>query len=343
MPRSIRGWPVPEVATAEGRSLLIGATVIVALVLLALVAPWLAPYPPDEQPDPAGARGRAPGTRLFEVRLVDDRTFFADRVERTGNGLRFERLGSWQELSAAEVSNLATHGVAHQRHFLLGTDRFGRDVASRVLYGLRLSLLVGLLATLMSTLVGVAVGSLAAFGPRIVDSLLMRVVDGLLAFPVLFLVLTLNALLRPSTWLMVVVLAATSWMGTARLVRAEIRSTRQRTFVLAAEGLGLPPWRVLLVHVLPNALGPVVATFAAVAASVILTESALSFLGLGVQPPAASLGSIIQDGRESLREAWWVAAIPGALIAILGMALNLVGDGLRDRLDPRLSSVRDSA
>ncbi|HEX5758491.1 MAG TPA: ABC transporter permease, partial [Thermoanaerobaculia bacterium] len=259
----------------------------------------------------------------------------ADRVERTSGGLRVERLGRVERLPAASVRNLADGGVADRRVFVLGSDRFGRDVLSRLLHGARVSLGIGLLAVLVAITLGVAVGAAAATGGPWVDAVLMRAVDALLAFPWLFLLLALSALFRPGALLLVLLLGATAWMEVSRLVRAEVLGLRGRDYVLAARGIGQRPPVILLRHLLPGALPPVLVRGALLAGQVILVESALSFLGLGIQPPTASWGNMVAEGRDVLTAAWWLAAFPGAAIALTVIALNLLGDRLRDLLDPR--------
>jgi peptide/nickel transport system permease protein len=318
------------------RSLVAGGGIVAGLGVIATLAPWIAPYSPRQQLDPAAATERPPGTVMAVVALADGRSLLADRVERTPSGLVVERRGQRRELAAREVLNLTAGGVADRRVFLLGTDRYGRDVLSRLLHGARISLAVALLAGGLALSLGLAVGSLAAMARPWLDAVLMRLVDALLAFPKLFLLLALAALFRPSNWLLVVALGGTAWMTLSRLVRAELKGLKEREFVTAARALGLPGWRILLVHLLPNALPPILAATALLVGGVVAAESALSFLGLGVQPPQASWGSILNDGSASLTSAWWVATFPGLAIALAVSGFNLLGDGLRDALDPRL-------
>lgn len=221
----------------------------------------------------------------------------------------------------------------------LGTDEIGRDVLSRLLYGARLSLGVGMLAMLVAIGIGTAVGLVAGFAGGVTDAILMRLVDLLLAFPRLFLALLVVALWGPSVWLVVVVLGTTGWMSTARLVRAQVQSVRDQEFVVAALAVGLPLRRVLVRHVLPHCAGPVLVAATLMVGNTILAESALSFLGLGVQVPEASWGGMLNEARGAWRSAWWLAVFPGCLITLTVVAHNMLGDGLRDVFDPRLGRV----
>lgn len=226
--------------------------------------------------------------------------------------------------------------------YLLGTDDLGRDVFARMLQGSAVSLSIGFIAMGISVLVGVLLGAIAGFhgdkrlGPVSLDALIMRFTDVMLCFPSFFLVLTVIALLPPSIYYIMVVLGLTGWMGIARFVRAELLSLRQRDFVLAARACGIPGRRIVLVHLLPNALGPVLVTATLAVAGAILTESALSFLGFGVQPPDATWGNILADGRAYIFDAPWLFFIPGGAIFAVVLAFNLVGEGLREASDPRL-------
>jgi ABC-type dipeptide/oligopeptide/nickel transport system permease subunit len=217
----------------------------------------------------------------------------------------------------------------------MGTDKLGRDVWSRVLYGARTSLGVAFAAVLLAALFGVAYGAVAGFAGRRLDDAMMRVVDGLLAFPRLVFVLTLVALFPNSLALLIFAIAATGWMGVARLVRGEILRLKDRDFVQAAVATGLGRGRLVARHLLPNAAGPVIVSTTLSVGGVILLESYLSFLGLGVQPPLPSWGGMVFDGREMLLDAWWVAAFPALAITVVVVAFNLLGDGLRDAMETR--------
>jgi len=220
-------------------------------------------------------------------------------------------------------------------HHLFGTDDLGRDIFSRMLWGARVSLAVGFVSVGIATAIGILIGAVAGYYGKWIDALFMRLVDMMLCFPTFFLILTVIAFVGPGIWNIMSVLGITSWMGVARLVRAEFLSLKEREFVLAAKASGAGDLRIIFRHILPNALGPVfVAAILGVAAAV-LVESALSFLGLGVQPPTPSWGNILTDGKANLENAWWLSAFPGLAILITVLGYNLLGEGLRDVLDPR--------
>lgn len=225
------------------------------------------------------------------------------------------------------------------QHYL-GTDNLGRDVFSRMLYGSRVSLSVGFVAVAISVGIGILVGAMAGYYSGWVDSLLMRFVDVMLCFPSFFLMLTVVALLGPSLFKVMVVIGITSWMGTARFVRAEFLSLRERDFTQAAKALGVKDCRIIYRHILPNAMAPVFVTATLGVASAILVESGLSFLGFGAQPPAPSWGNILTEGRAYIFDAWWLTVFPGFAILVTVLSFNLVGEGLRDAIDPRLRGRR---
>jgi peptide/nickel transport system permease protein len=205
-----------------------------------------------------------------------------------------------------------------------------------MIYGARISLLVGFVSAGLACVIGLVLGALAGYFGGWLDTVLMRFVDIMLCFPSFFLILAVIAYLNASIWNIMFVIGVTSWMGVCRLVRAEFLTLKQRDFMMAAEALGAPPRRVILRHGLPNALAPVFVSFVLGVAGAILTESALSFLGIGVQPPDPSWGNILTEGKSTIEVAWWLSLNPGLAILITVLGYNLLGEGLRDVLDPRL-------
>lgn len=220
--------------------------------------------------------------------------------------------------------------------FPLGTDRLGRDVLSRLLYGGRVSLWVGFVAVGISICIGAALGLISGYFRGWADEIIMRLVDIMLCFPSFFLILAVIAFLEPSLTNIMIVIGLTSWMGGARLVRAEALSLRERDFIAAARLAGCSNARILFRHILPNAMAPILITATLGIAGAILVESSLSFLGLGVQPPTPSWGNMLMDGKIAIETAPWLSIYPGLAILVTVLGYNLLGESLRDIFDPRL-------
>ncbi|MGH7315061.1 MAG: nickel transporter permease [Candidatus Rokuibacteriota bacterium] len=286
-PWAQRAWVTLLRRLVRRRTALFGMLVVVAVLLAAVFASFVAPFDPLEQD--IGQRLREPG---------------------------------WQD----------EQGRVHP----LGTDHLGRDILSRIVFGSRIALVVGLAAVMISGVIGMFVGLVAGyFGGRL-DDILMRLADIQLAFPFILLAIAVIGVLGPSLRNIIIVIGVSSWVVYARVVRGEVLSIREREYVHAAVALGSRHWRVLLSHVLPNTFTPWLVVATLDMARVIVIESALSFLGLGVQPPTPTWGGMLADGRVYLSTAWWLATFPGLAILVTVLGINLLGDGLRDTLDPRL-------
>jgi peptide/nickel transport system permease protein len=256
---------------------------LAVLLVVALLAPWVAPYPPGRQFD-----------------LVADRAMPPSRLH-------------W-----------------------LGTDLSSRDLLSRVIFGARLSLAISLLAVVIASVVGTAWGALAGYVGGAVDGVMMRLVDGMLSIPRIILLLTIGALWgSPGPAQLAAVLGLTSWFSTSRLVRAEVLATKHRDFVAAARALGVGPRRILVRHLVPHALAPVVVSGALAVGHLVIVEAGLAFLGFGVPQPHASWGNIIRDGRMALTTAWWLSVFPGVALAGTVLSVNVIGERLRAALNPR--------
>ena len=268
-------------ALRRNRLALAGGVVVVALALLALLAPVISPRDPN---------------RLDVKRILD----------------------------------------APSKAHPLGTDQLGRDVLSRMLYGARVSLAVGFVSVGIAAAIGIVLGSLAGYHGGTTDAMVMRLVDLMLVFPRFFLLLAVLAFLRPSIWTIMTVIGLTGWMSVARLVRAEFLSLKEREFVLWSQSIGATAFRIIWRHILPNAMGPVLVAMTLGIPAAILTESGLSFLGLGVQPPHATWGNILNEGKDAIEIGWWLSVYPGLAILITVLSYNLLGEGIRDALDPRL-------
>jgi peptide/nickel transport system permease protein len=258
----------------------IGAVLLLIFALLAVFAPQIAPFEPDEQN-------------------------IVNRLQQPGSD------------------------------FLLGTDQLGRDIFSRSVYATRISMPIGFFAMAVSVTVGVLVGMLSGYFGSILDNLLMRLTDMLLAFPVFFLLLTVTTLFGRSIEVLTLLLGLTSWGVVARVVRSQVLALKQKEFIEAAHSLGASDLQIMIRHIFPNTLPIIVVDATLRVALVILVEGSLSFLGVGIQPPTPSWGNMVAEGNSLLRRAWWVSVFPGAFLFLCSMSFNLVGDGIRDAFDPR--------
>lgn len=273
---------------------------------------------------------------------VDDGALVLDRGEGEDKRVKFDRLGTprrgWSRgADTVRTMTIDGHEIEYRIDYhLLGTDGVGRDVLSRILYGSRVSLTIGFLAMAVAVTLGTLFGVLAGFFGGFVDGTVMRFVDVLLAFPRLLLLLLIITIYQGAGFfVIVIVLGATGWMGVSRLVRAEVLRLKSLDFVAAARSMGFSRARIMFRHLVPNAMAPVIVAGTLMVGTTILVESALSFLGMGVQPPKPTWGNIVNDGSDALRDAWWIATLPGLAIVVTVVCFNLAGDALRDALDPR--------
>ena len=226
--------------------------------------------------------------------------------------------------------------VSPDFHHPLGTDDLGRDVLSRMIWGGRISLAVGFVAVGIATLIGIFFGAIAGYYGGWAERIIMRFIDIMLTIPTFFLILAVIAFIEPSIWNIMIVIGLTSWMGVARLVRAEFLSIKEREYVLAAKALGASDFRIIFRHIMINSMAPVLVSAVLGIAGAVLVESALSFLGLGVRPPTPSWGNILTLGKDNIEIAWWLSVFPGLAILITVLGYNLLGEGIRDSIDPRL-------
>lgn len=282
LPKGVSLWQDAWHRLRRNKLAMIGACYLIAVIIMALLTPWIAPYAYDAQ----------------DLRL-----------------------------------GATPPSAAHW----LGTDLFGRDLLSRIMYGGRISLLVGFIATAVALVIGVTYGAIAGYVGGRVDALMMRLVDILYALPFMIFIILLMVVFGRNLLLMFLAIGVVEWLTMARIVRGQVQSLRQQEFVEAAISIGLSPARIIWKHLIPNALGPVIVYTTLTIPSVMLLEAFLSFLGLGIQPPQSSWGLLISHGVETMEEYPWLLIFPGLALTMTLFALNFLGDGLRDALDPRVS------
>jgi peptide/nickel transport system permease protein len=310
----------------------LGGTVLVLLSVFCVAGSWMA-ADPAAIVDPRAASLLPPASQRWVITLADGTSLAAEAVRRDGERWIILRRGADQFLEASAVRALEL------RQFWLGTDTLGRDVLARLLHGGRISLAIGLGSLLTALLLGITVGMASGWLGGWIDAVLMRLVDGLMAIPMLFLLLLLAAVFRPSPAMLVGVLALSSWMGVARLVRGQVLSLKEREFVLAARAIGAGAWRISWHHLLPNSVTPLAQDAVLRLGDLILAEASLSFLGLGVQPPVPSWGNMVSEGQTQLLDAWWLTFLPGLAITLTVVAAALVADGMQE-IARRLESAR---
>jgi peptide/nickel transport system permease protein len=302
----------------------VGTAGLFFLVVACMLGPVLLPAPPPA--DPARSALLPPGTAVTVIELSDGRSLVSPDVVSSDDTTTVT--GPHRSMTVANEKITSTR----KARFLLGSDRFGRDVLAQLLAGGRFSISIAALAALLALLVGTTVGFTAATAGPVVDSVLMRLVDGLMAFPVLFLLILVATLFRPGPLILVAILGLTSWMGLARLVRGQVLTLRGRTFVLAARAAGSPPVRTWRKHFLPNLAGPLSQDTALRLGDLVLAEATLSFLGLGIPPDLPTWGGMVAQGHRVMIDGWWIATFAGLAIASLVISLALIGDGIQERL-----------
>jgi len=317
-------------------SIWFGVFFILLLILLGLFAHKISPAPPNSQVlefrnKPPGFRGQV--IRFRHRKNLPIQTVAIETYQESPGGVYYDDLiGRKFFISKEKLERDWIKSFT----FILGSDQFGRDVLSRVLFGTRISLAVGVCASTLSLLVGIFLGGLAGYFGRWTETIIMRVTDMMFGFPVLLFLIAITSIFEPSLLVVFIAIGLVSWPGIVRLVRGQVLSVKYQEYVLAAQTIGLNSGKVLWKHILPNCISPIVVTYTLGIGSAILAEASLSFLGLGAQPPTPSWGSMINLGKDFIRTAPWISVAPGVAIAITVLAFNLLGDSIRDHLDPHM-------
>ena len=317
-------------------SIWFGVFFILLLILLGLFAHKISPAPPNSQVlefrnKPPGFRGQV--IRFRHRKNLPIQTVAIETYQESPGGVYYDDLIGRQFFISKEKLE---RDWIKSFTFILGSDQFGRDVLSRVLFGTRISLAVGVCASTLSLLVGIFLGGLAGYFGRWTETIIMRVTDMMFGFPVLLFLIAITSIFEPSLLVVFIAIGLVSWPGIVRLVRGQVLSVKYQEYVLAAQTIGLNSGKVLWKHILPNCISPIVVTYTLGIGSAILAEASLSFLGLGAQPPTPSWGSMINLGKDFIRTAPWISVAPGVAIAITVLAFNLLGDSIRDHLDPHM-------
>ncbi|KAB2878226.1 ABC transporter permease [bacterium] len=362
-------WQLAWTEIKTNRLVIFFIIVLASMYAVAFLCPWLVPRDPNAQQDItvtkyaaplqsiAYLKLRTPGRSILPFREGEGASFtvinkfiavqnlllnrepsvvYISSFQKRGEEIEYVQGIQKKVISVSELIGENEKDFAENRMFLLGSDKYGRDIFSRLLYGSRISLSIGFLAMAIAVTLGTIIGALAGYFGKKTDAVLMRWVDLMLAFPNLFLILMIVALFGNSIFLIVVILGLTGWMGVSRIVRGQFLALREMEYIQAAHALGFSHSRIIFKHLIPNAFAPVIVAATLRLGGIILVEAGLSFLGVGVQPPTASWGNMVAEGRDMLIHGWWISTFPGLAIVLTVICFNVIGDGLRDALDPRL-------
>lgn len=334
LPESASYWSIVRRQFSQSWLNRLGLVIIIFTMLVAIFAPWLANSEPiylkyqDKVYFPI-LETIWPLNRLNLYPELRDKDF--DQLEKEGAIVRYTLIPY-----SPNDYDLDSILIPPDEYHFLGTDEQGRDVMSRMIYGSRISLSVGFVAVSIYVFIGIVIGSLAGYFGGKIDWFLSRVIEVIICFPTFFLILTLLAVLGPSIYYIMLIIGFTGWTGIARLIRGEFLKLRDQDFVMACRSQGMKTRRIISRHILPNAIAPVLVSATFGIAAAILIESSLSFLGFGVQPPTPSWGDLLSQSRDFIDIAWWLTIFPGIAIFLTITSFNLVGEGLRDAIDPKL-------
>lgn len=294
---------------------------IVAIIVYLILADLLIPFDPIISSDRENLSALPPLSKVYELTLKNNDKIIALNYKNQGELIYYEQKFSRGEIRVDEIKSIRT------LFFIFGTDNLGRDILSRAIHGGKFSLAIGIFSALFAFIIGVLIGTIAGYFSGIVDKILMRLTDIFLAFPKLFLILVIVTFTQTQTMLsLIIVLSLLNWMGISRLVRAEFLKIKEMDFVFALESIGFPRLRIALIHILPNAITPAIVSLPLVIADVIITESILSFLGFGIQPPTPTWGNMISEAEKTLFYTWWLPILPGILISLTVLMMHWISD-----------------